>query len=212
MAWSLCSPGHHQRTRLLRGTCSVPATTALCKGLRLRCRLVKACADQQPTPRAREQQHEEPPLSGTSPGEETASASDEHLDSTEHAQSFMKSANIDDIDARLIAEDPAFAELETAARAWIGDSLARWLWWEQQKARRYQLLQQIKQQEQLVTVELAELYESLRDLQSLTGLRFVTEQGQISSLGWALIALILLLPFSLLFVLIRSIQETLVST
>jgi hypothetical protein len=121
----------------------------------------------------------------------------------------MRHTGVDNLDARLMEEDPAFAELEAAARAWIGSSVARWVWWEHQKARRYQLLQQVKHQEQLVADELAELEASMRDLQSLTGLPFVTEQGQISSLGWALVALILILPLGLLFMLIRSVQEAL---
>jgi hypothetical protein len=121
----------------------------------------------------------------------------------------MRSTGVDDLDARLIAEDPSFAELEKAARAWIGDSLDRWLWWERQKARRYRLLQQIKQQEELVAVELAELEQSLGELQSLTGLRFLSEDGKISGLGWVLIAMILLIPCGLIFVSIHLVQQAL---
>jgi hypothetical protein len=181
-----------------------------------RCRLppcrpetLEACSEPPESPGPREQGQTRTsadlPLSNESAPTGEAEASD----GNGHELSFMRSTGVDDLDARFIAEDPSFAELEKAARAWIGDSLDRWLWWERQKARRYRLLQQIKQQEELVAVELAELEQSLGELQSLTGLRFLSEDGKISGLGWVLIAMILLIPCGLIFVSIHLVQQAL---
>jgi hypothetical protein len=207
MAWSQASPGQPKRVFALRNVCAARKAAKRGRATRRKCQVLRACKRHERSLPSGEEP--EPPQGLAPPPAEVSSSTEDQVESAGHAQSFMRHTGVDNLDARLMEEDPAFAELEAAARAWIGSSVARWVWWEHQKARRYQLLQQVKHQEQLVADELAELEASMRDLQSLTGLPFVTEQGQISSLGWALVALILILPLGLLFMLIRSVQEAL---
>lgn len=82
-------------------------------------------------------------------------------------------------------------ELDALAEGWIGSSIARWEWYERIKCRRKRMLENMRDKEENVEKELAQLTDALKDLDSLLGTALVdVSSARISPLGWSVVSVV----------------------
>eukprot|EP00166_Cyanidium_caldarium_P005410 ctg_653.g281 len=178
--------------RAVRGVCGPPKRALRADRRRPRCRLYSWRAQQEESPSDRRDDAPESPETRSRTTDAPPTPSPSSTTSPQQQQPHW--APPPELIEELWKEDPEFAELDLYARAWIGDSFSRWHWWEAQKAHRRESLRRLREQQQLANETLDELRRSLQQLQSVTGISLVGDDGSITAWGWTLFVTAALTP------------------
>ena len=177
--------------RFVRGVCGRPKRALRTERRRPRCRL---CSWRAQHDESHSDRRDNAPESPETRGRTTDAPPTPSPSSTSPQQPRSHWAPPPELIEELWKEDPEFAELDLYARAWIGDSFSRWHWWEAQKAYRRESLRRLREQQQLADESLDELRLSLQQLQNVTGISLIGDDGSITVWGWTLFVTAALTP------------------